>query len=131
MNGLFVQGTALPSTSTHMSDYCNFWWRTQSVDLETVDVSSVVLLFGGTLKCVSKHISQSFLPTGSYVAHSMRMTISSMFFVLIATPLVLHGGSCFVVHSDHPPHIVTRLIHLYHANIPWISMPLCGFRGTT
>jgi hypothetical protein len=59
-----------------------------------------------------------FWPTGSYVAHGMRMTVLSMFFVLIATPLGSHGGSCLVVHSGHPPHIVTHLMHEYHVNTP-------------
>jgi hypothetical protein len=68
-----------------------------------------------------------FSPTGSYVDHVMRMTVSSMFFGLIATPLGLHGGSGLVVHSGHPPHIVTHLIHEYHDNIPWIHVPLNGF----
>jgi hypothetical protein len=47
--------------------------------------------------------------------------------VFIATPLVLHGGAGLLVHSGHSPHIVTHLIHEYHVNIPWISMPLHGF----
>ncbi len=64
---------------------------------------------------------------GSYVAHGMRMSVSAMFFVLIATPPGPHGGSCLVVHSGHPPHIVTHLIHEYHVDIPWICMPSCGF----
>ncbi len=72
-----------------------------------------------------------FWPMNSYIGHGMRTTVSSMFFVLIATPLCLHGGSCLIVLSGHPPHIVTHLIHEYHVNIPWISMPLCGLRGTT
>ncbi len=72
-----------------------------------------------------------FVPMGSYIAHGMRMTISSMFYVLIATPLGLHGGSSLVVHSGHPPHIVTHLIHEYHDDIPWVSVPLHGFCGTT
>jgi hypothetical protein len=58
---------------------------------------------------------------GSYVAHGIRMTGSSMFLVLIATPLVLHGRAGLVVHSGHHPHIVKHLIHEYHVNIPWIS----------
>jgi hypothetical protein len=87
----------------------------------------VVLLFGGTHKCVPKHISWFFWPTGSCVAHGMRMTVSSMFFVLIATPLGLHGGSCLGIHSGQHPHLVTYLIHEYHVDIPWISMPLRGF----
>ena len=54
------------------------------------------------------------LTTGSYMAHGMRMTISSMFFMLIATPLVLHGGcrpSCQLRPSS--PHSNT--------SNPWIS----------
>jgi hypothetical protein len=70
-------------------------------------------------------------PMGLYVDHGMRMTASSMFFVLIATPLGLHGGSCIVLQSGHTPHIVIHLIHEYHVNFPWISIPSLGFCGTT
>jgi hypothetical protein len=72
-----------------------------------------------------------YWPTGSYVAHGMRMAISSMFFVLIATPLVLHSGSRIVVHPGHPLHIVTHLIREYHVDIPWISVLSHGFCSTT
>jgi hypothetical protein len=68
-----------------------------------------------------------FWSTDSYVDHGMRMTVSSMLFVLIATPLGWHGGSGLVIHSGHPPLIVTHLIHEYHVNIRWISVPSCGF----
>jgi hypothetical protein len=50
-----------------------------------------------------------FWPMGSCVAHGVRMTASSMFFELIATPLVSHGGTGLVVHSGNPPHIVCVL----------------------
>jgi hypothetical protein len=39
-----------------------------------------------------------FWSTGSYIAHGMRMTVLSMSYVLIATSLGLHGGSCPVIH---------------------------------
>ncbi len=106
--------------------------------LRALDVScvlyfgaSAVLLFFGTHKCAPETFLVLFWPMGSYVARVMRMTVSSIFFVLIATPLDLHGGSCFVVHSGNPPHIVIHLIHEYHVNISWICVPSCGFHGMT
>jgi hypothetical protein len=57
-----------------------------------------------------------FWPMGLYISHGMRMTVASMFYVLIATPLGSHGGSCHVVYSGHPPHIVTHLIHVNSMN---------------
>ena len=45
------------------------------------------------------------------------------------TLLALHGGADLVVHSGHPPHTITHLIHKYHVNILWISVSLCGFGG--
>ena len=41
----------------------------------------------------------------------------------------LHGGADLVVHSGHPPHTITHLIHEYHVNITQISMSFCGFHG--
>jgi hypothetical protein len=80
-------------------------------------LSSVVLLFFGTHKCVLNKFLGLFWPMDSCVDHGIRMTVSSMFFVLIATPLGSHEGSCLVIHSGHPPHIVTLLIHEYHGNV--------------
>ncbi len=94
--------------------------------------SSVVLIFLGHTNVSQNTFLGLFWSTGSYIAHGMRMTVSSMFFVLIATPLGLHGGLCLlVVHSGHPPYIVTHQIHEYHVDIPWIPMSLRGFHGTT
>jgi hypothetical protein len=67
---------------------------------------------------------------GSFVDPRMRMTVHPCVFAY-ANPLGLHGGSCLVVHSGHPSHMVTYLIHEYHVNILWISVPSRGFRGTT
>jgi hypothetical protein len=64
-----------------------------------------------------------FWPMCSYVAHGMGMSVFSRFFVLIATPLGSHGGSC-LGHLGHPPNIVTHLIHEYHVDIPWITSAL-------
>jgi hypothetical protein len=54
---------------------------------EICSTASVVLFFFATHKCVPKNISWSFLAYGSYVAHGMRMTVSSMFYELIGTAL--------------------------------------------
>ncbi len=99
--------------------------------LSLAQASKCFTPFGGGHTNVSQNTSLGlFWPTGFNVAHGMKMFVSSMFFVLIATPLDLHGGSGLVVHSGHPPHTVTHVIHEYHVDIPWISMPLCGFRST-
>ena len=98
---------------------------------QSISSSSVVLLFLGHTTVSQNTFLGLFWPTGSYVAHGMRMTVSSMFFVLIGTLLGLHGGASLVVHSGHPPHTVTHLIHDYDVDIPWIGVPPCGFRGTT
>jgi hypothetical protein len=72
---------------------------------------SVVLLFSGHTNVSQNNFLGLIWPTGSYVAYGMRMTVSSMFFVLFVTALGLHGDAGFVLHSGHPPHIVTHLIH--------------------
>jgi hypothetical protein len=48
----------------------------------------------------------------------MRKTFSFMFFMLIATPLGLHGGAGLAFLSGHPPHIISHLVYEYHVNIP-------------
>jgi hypothetical protein len=67
-----------------------------------------------------------FWPTGSYVAHGMRMAVSSMFYVLIVTPLGLNSDSCPYQGQSMFPHIVIHHIREYGDNIPWISMPGLG-----
>jgi hypothetical protein len=94
-------------------------------------ISSVVLLFGGTHKCVTKHISQSILAYRFLRSSWCENDCLIHVFVLITTPLGLHSGSCLVVHSGNPLHLVTHLIHEYHVDTPWISMPLRGFHSTT
>ncbi len=59
-----------------------------------------------------------FLLTASYVALGMRMTVSSMFFVLIATPLSLHGGSCPYQGQSVLLHILINRVREYDDNIP-------------
>jgi hypothetical protein len=126
-----------------MADKNKFIIKTDSCNTNFVSIMAPVLKvelqkhtlvlysFFGTHKCVPNTFLGLFWPTGSYVAHGMRMTVSSMISVLIATPLGLHGGSCLFAHTGHFPHIVTHLIHEYHVNIPWISMPSHGFHGKT
>jgi hypothetical protein len=46
----------------------------------------IILLFLGHIKVSQNTFLGLFWPTGSYVAHGMRMTVASIFFVLIATP---------------------------------------------
>ena len=48
------------------------------------------------------------------------------FFVLFS----YSDGADLVVHSVHISHSVTQLIHEYHVDIPWISVPSRRFRGT-
>jgi hypothetical protein len=93
-------------------------------------VPSIVHLFGGHTNVSQTTFLNIFWPTGSYVANGVRMTVLSMFYVLIATPLASHGGSCLVAHSGHPPHIVAHLIHEYHVDIPRIWVPSRGVHGT-
>ena len=52
------------------------------------------------------------------------------FFVLLASYRRQMVVQTFVVHTGHPPHSVTHLIHEYHVDIPWISVPLHRFCGT-
>jgi hypothetical protein len=68
-----------------------------------------------------------FWLTGSYVAHGMRMTVSSMFFVLIVTPLGLYGGSCPYGDQSVIPHIIIHHIREYDDKFPWIRVLLHGF----
>jgi hypothetical protein len=55
------------------------------------------------------------------------MTVSFLFFVLIVTPLGLHGGSRPYGGQSMFPHIVIHHICEYDDNIPWFCMPLHGF----
>jgi hypothetical protein len=50
------------------------------------------------------------------------------FFVLLASYRHQMVVQTFVVHTGHLPHNTIHLIHEYHVNIPWISVPLRGFR---
>ena len=42
-----------------------------------------------------------------------------------------HGGAVLLDHSGHSPLTLTHLIHEYHVDIPWNSVPSRGFRGAT
>ncbi len=69
------------------------------------------------------HVSQNtllglFWPMGSHVAYGMRMTVSSMFYVLIATPLGLHGGSFPYQFQSMVAYILKCHIREYDDNIP-------------
>jgi hypothetical protein len=57
-------------------------------------LSSVVLLFFKKHECVPSTFLGLFRPTGSYVDCDMRVTASSMFFVLMPLPWV-----CMKVHA--------------------------------
>jgi hypothetical protein len=80
-------------------------------------LSRVVLIFFRTHKCVPKHIFWSFLANGFLCSSWYETDCLIHVFVLIATLLGLHGGAGLVIHSGHPPHIATHLIHEYHVNI--------------
>ena len=43
----------------------------------------------------------------------------------------LHSGAVLLDHSGHSPLTLTHLIHEYHDDIPWNSVPSRGLRGTT
>jgi hypothetical protein len=51
-----------------------------------------------------------------------------MFYVLIATPLGSHGGSCPYQGQSMFPHIVMHHIHEYDDDFPWIRVPGLGAR---
>ena len=71
--------------------------------------------------------------TYSYVDHGTRMTLSSMFCLYASSQLWgSHGGAVLdnhYVHSGYSSLTLTHLIHEYHVDIPWNSVPSCGFRG--
>jgi hypothetical protein len=69
--------------------------------------------------------------TYSYVSHGIRMTC--LIHVLCACGLLQgsHGDAVLVDHLGYSPLTLTHLIHEYHVNIPWNSVPLRGFRGAT
>jgi hypothetical protein len=52
------------------------------------------------------------------------------FFVLLASYGHQMVVQTFVVHTGHPPHNIIHLLHEYHVDIPWISVPLRRFCGT-
>jgi len=43
----------------------------------------------------------------------------------------LHGDAVLLDHSGHSPLTLTHLFHENHDDIPWNSVLLRGFRGTT
>ncbi len=50
-------------------------------------------------------------------------------FLASRTVLASHGGAGLVVHSGHPPHLLTHRIHKYQVDIGRVSMLPCSFRG--
>ncbi len=42
-----------------------------------------------------------------------------------------HGGAVILDHSVHSPLTLTHLIHEYHVDIPWNSVPSSGSRDET
>ena len=69
-------------------------------------------------------------PTYSYVDLHIKMSASCTFFVLLASYGRQMVVQTFVVHTGHPPHNIIHLLHVYHVNIPWISVPSRRFCGT-
>ncbi len=71
-------------------------------------------------------------PTYSYVDLYIKMSASSCtFLVLMASYGRRMVVQIFVVHTGHPPHNIMHLLHEYHVDIPWISVPsrrFCGMR---
>ena len=80
---------------------------------------------------MSQHFLGLFWLSSSCASHGMR-TVSSMFFVLIATPPGLHDGACPFRGQSMFPHIVIHhIIREYDDDIPWICVPSRGFRDAT
>ena len=69
-------------------------------------------------------------PMYSYIDFHIEMSTSCTFFVLLARYMLHMVVQTFVVHSGQSPHSVTNLIHKYHVDIQWISVPSHRFCGT-
>ena len=81
----------------------------------------VFIFFSHNYKNVSHMTDFNRLsPTYSSVDFHTKMSASCAFFVLLASyrlHMVVHAD-LVVIHSGHPPHSVTHLIHEYHVDIP-------------
>jgi hypothetical protein len=69
-------------------------------------------------------------PTYSHVDLCIKMSASCTFFVLLTSYRRQMVVQTFVVHTGYPPHNIILPFHEYHADIPWISVPLRRFCGT-
>jgi hypothetical protein len=97
----------------------------------SLPVPSVYLLFSELQKCVPE---QQISTDERYVfLRRPWYENDSLIHVLCASSQLwgLHGGAVLVDHSGHSPLTLTHLIHEYHDDIPWNSVPTRGLRGAT